>query len=65
MGLLIGIEDVEKQKRGQHHAFDVGRGRAAVENELVITVAEIVDTYGAEPKSEWEKEFKPVLADCE
>ena len=64
-GLLLGIEDVEKMKRDKGQAFNAGRGRNVVENELVIAVAEIVDAYGSEPKSDWEREFRPVVADGE
>ena len=64
-GLLLGIEDVEKMKRDKGHTFNAGRGRNMVENELVVAVAEIVDAYGSEPISDWEREFRPTIADGE
>jgi hypothetical protein len=51
-GLLLGIEDVEKMKRDNGQAFNAGRDRNAVENELVVAVAEIVDAYGSKLKSD-------------
>ncbi|KAF8629292.1 hypothetical protein AX15_003525 [Amanita polypyramis BW_CC] len=64
-GLLLGIEDIQKTKHEQGRIFDAGQGRDMVENELIISVAEIVDSYAVEPRSDWEKEFKPALVDSE
>ena len=63
-GLLLGIVDIEKTKNEKGLAFNAGRGRNMVENEFVIAVAEVVDAY-AEPKSDWEREFRPAVADRE
>lgn len=63
-GLLLGIVDIEKTKDDKE-LFNAGRGRNMVENELVIAVAEVVDAYSAEPKSDWEREFRPSVADRE
>ena len=63
-GLLLGIVDIEKTKDDKE-LFNAGRGRNMVENELVIAVAEVVDAYSAKPKSDWEREFRPSVADRE
>ncbi|KAK2464158.1 hypothetical protein APHAL10511_003615, partial [Amanita phalloides] len=54
-GLVLGVEDIIRGKREQGRIFNAGRGRNMVENELVIAVAEIVDSYGVEPESDWER----------
>ncbi|KAF8630899.1 hypothetical protein AX17_005257 [Amanita inopinata Kibby_2008] len=64
-GLLQGIEDLETAKHETEQRFDTGRGRDMVENELIIAVAEIVDSYGIEPMSDWVKEFGPTSAEPE
>ncbi|KAM6503399.1 hypothetical protein JOM56_000342 [Amanita muscaria] len=65
-GLLLGVEDVERAMREEKQtSLDLGRGRDMVENELVIAVAEVVDSYGVEPLSEWEKEFRPILSESQ
>jgi hypothetical protein len=47
-GLLLGLNDLQK---------DMGSVRERVEEEAVISLAEMVDAYGT--PSTWEKEFSP------
>ncbi|KAK2462837.1 hypothetical protein APHAL10511_005149 [Amanita phalloides] len=50
-GLQLGVEDIKKGKRKQAN-FQRGN---VLENELVIAVAEIVDSYDVELKTDWER----------
>jgi hypothetical protein len=79
-GLLLGIHDLEleakKQADGDHaRSINLGSARNNVEDELIVAVAEVMDTYSCvlAPASsgEWEKEFQPTgrgtfspLQDC-
>ena len=64
-GLLLGVEDV---KGGENEeGIQVGGARSAVEDEIVLAVAEVMDTYPSSARSgptahgveEWEREFQP------
>ena len=64
-GLLLGIEDV-RVGGNDIIGIDLGNARFAVEDEIVVAVAEVMDAYahGFGPSSsndieEWEKEFQP------
>ncbi|OCH85759.1 hypothetical protein OBBRIDRAFT_762524 [Obba rivulosa] len=51
-GLLLGLEDLE----GELHAKE-GRMRARVEEEVVLALAEVIDTYTVQSSTGWEKDF--------
>lgn len=63
-GLLLGIEDLKVG--GSEKGIDVGSARSAVEDEILVAVAEVMDAYahgfGSSSSNgieEWEKEFQP------
>ena len=65
-GLLLGVEDLRIGETGEkEQGIDVGNARSGVENETVVALAEVMDTYayaaGTVPPGveEWEKEFQP------
>ncbi|KAF5360391.1 hypothetical protein D9756_004582 [Leucocoprinus leucothites] len=68
-GLLLGIRDLEVEANKQQsdqapvHSLHVESSRNIVEDELIVAVAEIMDTYshelGLELLSSWEKESRP------
>ncbi|KDR82333.1 hypothetical protein GALMADRAFT_58520 [Galerina marginata CBS 339.88] len=71
-GLLLGVEDVKiGEKSEKMEGVDVGSARSAVENETVVALAEVMDTYAYGFSSfqssngieEWEKEFQPAGQD--
>jgi hypothetical protein len=51
-GLLAGLEDLK-------HAEHLDVGRAQLEDEIVIAVAESIDVYAASSAGGWEAEFQP------
>lgn len=64
-GLLLGVEDLKVEK-----GIDLGNTRSAVEDEIVVAVAEVIDAYAYGFRSassngveEWEKEFQPAGQD--
>ena len=70
-GLLLGVEDVRiGEKPEKEDGIDVGNARFAVEDETVVSLAEVMDKYssnsiaGRESATngvgEWEEEFQPV-----
>ncbi|KIM41760.1 hypothetical protein M413DRAFT_445001 [Hebeloma cylindrosporum] len=69
-GLLLGVEDLRIGESGEKgEGIDVGNARSGVENETVVALAEVMDTYayaaGTVPPGveEWEKEFQPAGQD--
>lgn len=67
-GLLLGVEDLKAgEKSEKQEGVDVGTARFAVEDENVVALAEVMDTYAYGFTSgtslhgveEWEKEFQP------
>lgn len=67
-GLLLGVEDLRVgEKSEKKEGVDVGSARSGVEDETVVSLAEVMDTYAygfsSSPSSsgieEWEKEFQP------
>jgi len=64
-GLLLGVEDVKGGEKEQ--GIQVVSARSAVEDEIVLAVAEVMDTYPSTARSgptaheveEWEREFQP------
>lgn len=67
-GLLLGVEDLRIGRRSEKkEGIDVGSTRSLVEDETVIALAEVMDTYshslnsGVSPSGveEWEREFEP------
>ena len=65
-GILLGIEDLRVGERGEkEQGIDVGNARTGVENETVVALAEVMDTYAyaagtvSPGVEEWEKEFQP------
>ena len=65
-GLLLGIEDLRIGNKGEkEQEIDVGNAKTGVENETVVALAEVMDTYAYAPGTvpsgveEWEKEFQP------
>lgn len=67
-GLLLGIDDLRIGGKGDgENGIDVGTSRFAVEDEVVVALAEVMDTYSHGFRSgssttgmeEWEKEFQP------
>jgi hypothetical protein len=67
-GLLLGVEDLKAgEKSEKQEGIDVGTARFAVEDENVVALAEVMDTYAYGFTSgtslngveEWEKEFQP------
>ena len=63
-GLLLGVEDLKVG--GTEKRIHLGNARSAVEDEIVVAVAEAMDTYAYDFGSsssngieEWEKEFQP------
>lgn len=60
-GLLLGLEDVEHEL----HARD-GRTRRSVEEEVVLALAEVIDTYSyVRYPADWAKDFKSESEDGE
>ncbi|OSX57300.1 hypothetical protein POSPLADRAFT_1157257 [Postia placenta MAD-698-R-SB12] len=60
-GLLLGLEDVEHEL----HARD-GRMRRSVEEEVVLALAEVIDTYSyVRYPADWAKDFKSESEDGE
>ena len=65
-GLLLGVEDLKVEKKGTG-SMDVGPERFGVEDETVVALAEVMDTYAHSFNSispttgveEWEREFQP------
>ena len=64
-GLLLGIEDV-KVGGSDLSGIDLGNARFGVEDEIVVSVAEVMDAYAygfgsssSNDIEEWEKEFQP------
>lgn len=64
-GLLLGVEDV-KVGGSDIEGIDLGNARFAVEDEIVVAVAEVMDAYAygfgsssSNDIEEWEKEFQP------
>jgi hypothetical protein len=55
-GILLGLDEL-KDKLGA----DSGSGsvRAKIEDELIVSLTEITELYGAPKDSAWEKEFQP------
>jgi hypothetical protein len=55
-GILLGLDDLVKKL-----GADPGSGsvRAKTEDELIISLTEILELYGAPKDSAWEKEFQP------
>jgi hypothetical protein len=55
-GILLGLDDLVKKL-----GADPGSGsvRAKTEDELIISLTEILEFYGAPKDSAWEKEFQP------
>ena len=66
-GLLLGVEDIRIGNKTEHKkGVDVGSVRSSLEDEAVVSLAEVMDTYaygfGTSPSGaveEWEKEFQP------
>lgn len=67
-GLLLGAEDLKIGGSDENvKGIDLGTPRSAVEDEIVVAVAEVMDAYaygfGSSSSShgieEWEKEFQP------
>lgn len=69
-GLLLGVEDVRiGEKPEKEEGIDVGNVRFALEDETVVSLAEVMDTYSSNSTAgrefatngveEWEKEFHP------
>lgn len=65
-GLLLGVEDVKIGDRiEKKEGIDVGSARSGVEDETVVALAEVMDTYAYRVSSsssgveEWEREFQP------
>lgn len=56
-GLLIGIEDLKVSGK----ADLIGKGRGKVENEVLISLAEIMETFEPRRDGGWEKEFWPAI----
>jgi len=61
-GLLLGVEDLKVGDKDGN--LNIGSWRSAVEDETVVALAEVMDTYaGSSPSlngvEEWEKEFQP------
>jgi hypothetical protein len=64
-GILLGVEDI-KIGGSDTKGIDLGNARSAIENEILVAVAEVMDVYacGVDSSSsngieEWEKEFQP------
>ncbi|CAA7269122.1 unnamed protein product [Cyclocybe aegerita] len=69
-GLLLGVEDLKISQKGEkREGADVGTARAGVEDETVVALAEVMDTYAYSLGSssngveEWEREFQPAGQD--
>lgn len=70
-GLLLGVEDVKiGENPSENDGVDIGSSRMCVENETVVALAEVMDTYATAWNShsssnveEWEKEFQPAGQD--
>ncbi|KAH9480173.1 hypothetical protein JR316_0006771 [Psilocybe cubensis] len=71
-GLLLGVEDLKVGQKGEKkEGVDIGSARSGVEDETVVSLAEVMDTYAhgfsTSPSSsgieEWEKEFQPAGQD--
>ncbi|KAF8969004.1 hypothetical protein BDZ97DRAFT_1797362 [Flammula alnicola] len=71
-GILLGVEDLKLgEKSEKREGIDVGCARSEVEDETVVALAEVMDTYaygfGSGASSigveEWEKEFQPAGQD--
>lgn len=67
-GLLLGVEDLRLGEKGEKkEGVDVGAARSGVEDETVVALAEVMDTYAysfipslsSNGIEEWEKEFQP------
>jgi hypothetical protein len=64
-GLLLGIRDleVESQNLPNQTQLHLGNARSAVEGELIIAFAEVIDAHSPWPATEsssgWESEFQP------
>lgn len=65
-GLLQGIEDLKIGRSEKDQVkLDIGSARSGVEDETVVAVAEVMDTYASSLQSsgtgveEWEREFQP------
>ncbi|KAF9561067.1 hypothetical protein CPC08DRAFT_635895 [Agrocybe pediades] len=61
-GLLLGVEDLKVGDKDG--SLDIGSWRYGVEDETVVALAEVMDTYAGSSQSsngveEWEKEFQP------
>ncbi|KAF9447297.1 hypothetical protein P691DRAFT_802622 [Macrolepiota fuliginosa MF-IS2] len=74
-GLLLGIHDLELEAKNRtssphpltSHSIQLGSARGPVEDELIVAVAEVMDTYSyallSGSSGEWEKEFHPAEQD--
>ncbi|KAF8904131.1 hypothetical protein CPB84DRAFT_1814520 [Gymnopilus junonius] len=70
-GLLLGVEDVKiGDRKVKKEGIDVGSARSGVEDETIVALAEVMDTYayGVSSSSsngveEWEREFQPAGQD--
>ncbi|KAJ3512387.1 hypothetical protein NLJ89_g3553 [Agrocybe chaxingu] len=69
-GLLLGVEDLKISQKGEKRdGVDVGSARTGVEDETVVALAEVMDTYayslGSQSNGveEWEREFQPAGQD--
>lgn len=67
-GLLLGTHDLELESKNQvdpthPRTIQLGGARNSVEDELIVAVAEIMDTYSygfmSGSPGDWEKEFQP------
>ncbi|KAF9523889.1 hypothetical protein CPB83DRAFT_647670 [Crepidotus variabilis] len=70
-GLLQGVEDVKiGGNPAEKDGLIIGSPRSAVENETIVALAEVMDTYSTTPNTqssnsieEWEREFQPAGQD--
>jgi hypothetical protein len=58
-GLLLGVEDLRIGEKDKEEGIDVGNARSRVEDETIIALAEVMDTYASAAGTDWEKEFQP------
>lgn len=63
-GLLLGLEDLKVGEKGE--GVDVANARPGLEDETVVALAEVMDSYASTVSSgstpgveEWEREFQP------
>jgi len=70
-GLLLGVEDLKLGEKGaKEEGLDIGSARSGVEDDNVVALAEVMDTYASAVGSgsgsgveEWEREFQPAGQD--